>query len=87
VSLVYAFTLSKSRSRSRPEPVSANKNNSRNKTQPRSPRYTPLKRQVEADGIPYSSARDACFRRELPVLKIGGGDERYQRWYVTRCDW
>lgn len=51
-----------------------------------SPRFTLLKRQAEADGIPYSSAREAHFRNELPVLKIGK-NQRYQRWYVARTDW
>jgi hypothetical protein len=45
-----------------------------------------LKRQAEADGIPYSSARAAHFRNELPVLKIGQ-NERFQRWYVSKADW
>jgi hypothetical protein len=62
--------------------VDANNNRSRNNN----PRYTLLKRKAEADGIPYSSSRDAHFRGELPVLKIGK-NERYQRWYVANSDW
>ena len=58
-----------------------NKNASHN-----NPRFVLLKRQAEADGIPYASARDAHFRNELPVLKMGR-NERYARWYVDRRDW
>ena len=67
--------------------MSATKHRSRNNNNtPASPRFTLLKRQAEADGIPYSSARDAHFRHELPILKIGK-NEKYQRWYVARTDW
>lgn len=64
----------------------ATKRRSRNTSPTDNPRFTLLKRQAEADGIPYSSAREAHFRHELPVLKIGR-NERYQRWYVDRNDW
>ncbi len=62
--------------------MNANKSHSRNNN----PRFAPLKRQAESDGIPYSSARDAHYRNELPVLKIGRNG-KYQRWYVARTDW
>lgn len=32
-------------------------------------------------GIPYSSLRDAAFRGELPVVKVGG-----RAWYFKRAD-
>jgi hypothetical protein len=63
-------------------PVSATKHHSRNNAT----RFTLLKRLAEQDGIPYSSCRDAHFRNELLVLKIGR-NEKYQRWYVARTDW
>jgi hypothetical protein len=65
--------------------VNATKHRNRN-TDSASPRFTLLKRRAEAEGIPYSSVRDAHFRNELPVLKIGR-NERYQRWYVAQTDW
>jgi hypothetical protein len=66
--------------------VEANKHRSRKPAPANTRRFTPLKRQAEADGIPYTSARDAHFRGELPVLKIGKND-KHQRWYVEHPDW
>ena len=50
-----------------------------------SPRLIPAKRAARDLGIPYSSLRDAHFRGELPVVKIGSG-ESHQAWYLERRD-
>jgi len=39
-----------------------------------------IKRASENTGIPYSSLRDAHFRGELPVVRVG------RAWYVERND-
>jgi hypothetical protein len=54
---------------------------------PRKTKYAPLKRLAERDGIPYGSARDAHFRGELPVLKLGRPGASHNRWYVDEVDW
>lgn len=48
--------------------------------------FTPLKHKAEAAGLAYSSVRDAAFRGELPVLKIGT-NPNHQRWYVDDREW
>lgn len=48
-------------------------------------RLSPLKRKALKEGVPYTSARDAHFRGELPIVKFGAGTR--QRWYVEHRDW
>ena len=44
------------------------------------PELTPFKQCMREIGIAYTSGRDAAFRGELPVVKIG------RAWYVDRRD-
>ena len=46
----------------------------------RMPRLLPAKRAAEYLGLPYTSLRDAAFRRELQVVKVGS------RWYFDVRD-
>lgn len=44
------------------------------------PRLLPAKRAADYMGVPYSSLRDAAFRGELLVVKVGS------RWYFDLRD-
>lgn len=44
------------------------------------PRLLPAKRAADYLGLPYTSLRDAAFRGELPVVKVGS------RWYFDLRD-
>jgi excisionase family DNA binding protein len=44
------------------------------------PRLEPIKRTAERLGVPYNSLRDAHFRGEFPVVKVG------KSWYLERAD-
>ena len=43
-------------------------------------RLEPIKRTSQRIGVPYGSLRDAHFRGELPVVKVG------KAWYLERAD-
>lgn len=52
-----------------------------------SPRLIRAKDAARQLGVPYSSLRDAAFRGELPVVRIGGDkDGRHAAWYLERGD-
>jgi hypothetical protein len=48
-------------------------------------RLIPAKRAAAELGVPYSTLRDAHFRGELAVVRIGKG-ESHQAWYFERRD-
>jgi hypothetical protein len=48
-------------------------------------RLIPAKRAAAELGLPYSTLRDAHFRGELAVVRIGKG-ESHQAWYFERAD-
>jgi hypothetical protein len=66
--------------------VSTKNTTSHTASQPSKTRFASLKRKSEAEGIPYTSARDAAARGEFPVMKIGR-NEKYARSYVEQRDW
>jgi hypothetical protein len=50
-----------------------------------SPRLIPAKQASAQLGVPYSTLRDAHFRGELPVVKIGKNDT-HSAWYFEARD-
>jgi excisionase family DNA binding protein len=49
-------------------------------TTPKTPQLTAAKRTAVERGVPYGSLRDAVFRGELPVVRIG------RAWYFDNQD-
>jgi excisionase family DNA binding protein len=49
-------------------------------TTPKTPQLTAAKRTSVERGVPYGSLRDAVFRGELPVVRIG------RAWYFDNQD-
>jgi hypothetical protein len=54
-------------------------------TSPVPTRLIPAKRAAAELGVPYSTLRDAGFRGDLPVVRIGKND-RHSAWYFERRD-
>jgi hypothetical protein len=49
------------------------------------PRLISAKSAAREIGVPYGTLRDAHFRGELAVVRIGK-EERHSAWYVDRAD-